>query len=1359
MSFHRGIAAVAAWLALLSSSSGFAQVEWTRTLNPAATELQLQNQYAVGAADGAVFTSALASDGEQYSTSIRVARIAAGGSEQWVRWVKGQLVGNVAPLIAHADGSLSVVYTASSSFCVTNFAGNGALRARKCFTLYSSYVAVTRAPDDDLIIGYGYQRNITKLSALGVVRWTVADTDNGDGAQSSGIDSSGNYYEFRNGRLRRWSAADGSRLSDVAVAAYTGSPTLASGWSSLARTGAHLIVARAIQNASAQNVIHVSRLDATGAALWSREVVPPASYNQYDLWRLASADGDGAYVLFGREGDTEAQATRLAADGSLLWQVQYPRTRRLLESGNLLVAVSSVANASNSGSDAMLRAVSPLDGSLGPSLFRMSRADLLVPREWFAVNGGLIATYQGYNPVVPMYSYPLLTTSLTEYAPVSSGSYWAVAATGVPARFAGQSNCLMPRLAASNPVLQAGQPASSPNAWWARTQSELSSTSALSDWSKHASSDGTRLAGTTPSAAGCGVPITSDAGRVVVSPSQSTRARRFDSSGTALWTASSGVQPSSYWSTAPVQLTSRSNVTTYAVGGLVGRVSAAGVIAFESDVATNASPRYLGLDADDNTWVVSSGDYGDGIRVRKLSPAGATLWNTALNPPGCSDTLTGALLTSAGEMLMASQSCGEGRLYKLGADGQLHWQRILNGTQLRPFTRIQALHVDSSGNYYAAGCIANSDSFNANSGGVSAIASWTNSGSERWNVFSDLIGGAPECVTSLTGDAAGNLFAASSINSSGEPSAYAVGAPVLWSLTAGGAERWQHSGVLTNPFADGAEITFDDDGKLIVLGEAAAGLYGSRTASLRRINVATLASGLRLKFLSTPSTAVDYRALFSVRVGLRTAADAAQIASSPVTVRLAMLSGTGTPDGALQCTIAVGASDCEISDLRYNVIETGVVLTAVADGFAVAYSPAISFTAATTTTTLTVLQAPPYVAYSRVRVRAEVIAPPAPEGYYSAGSLSGPYQADYQSMTGCTESSAGPPMLRRECEMFVRQRALPVNAEFTGYNNYLSSRATALNLPVTKAASTLQVVADPGNSNIVGDRVRFRVSLLAASGVNAIRFLLPSAITASVGGCYSGLQTGNPGDGYAGSYVLCEVASPAVGQLVVSFGFAGDDDLLPATPVTTTTTISDGAVIRNGNYLPGSPALCSTTPGVVCSVESNGSDWRCVGPAGISGELFYVPAAPGGYYNYNSTPVRYSDLRGLLLVTGPYYRTQVGACKPDVDGDGATLAMTDGVIILRRMLGITGDALTVGATHSCVPAAGKAYASSFPLAAYDIDGDGQVLAATDGVLMLRYLIGIRGDALVTGAIGAAAVRTSADQVRNFLTSECGLYTY
>ncbi|MGL4233776.1 MAG: hypothetical protein ACRCWJ_20580, partial [Casimicrobium sp.] len=40
-----------------------------------------------------------------------------------------------------------------------------------------------------------------------------------------------------------------------------------------------------------------------------------------------------------------------------------------------------------------------------------------------------------------------------------------------------------------------------------------------------------------------------------------------------------------------------------------------------------------------------------------------------------------------------------------------------------------------------------------------------------------------------------------------------------------------------------------------------------------------------------------------------------------------------------------------------------------------------------------------------------------------------------------------------------------------------------------------------------------------------------------------------------------------------------------------------------------------------------------------------------------------------------------------------------------------------------------------PLRKLDLDGDGQSLALTDGLLMLRAMLGLSGDALTTSAMG------------------------
>ena len=56
----------------------------------------------------------------------------------------------------------------------------------------------------------------------------------------------------------------------------------------------------------------------------------------------------------------------------------------------------------------------------------------------------------------------------------------------------------------------------------------------------------------------------------------------------------------------------------------------------------------------------------------------------------------------------------------------------------------------------------------------------------------------------------------------------------------------------------------------------------------------------------------------------------------------------------------------------------------------------------------------------------------------------------------------------------------------------------------------------------------------------------------------------------------------------------------------------------------------------------------------------------------------------------------------------------------------------------------------------DIDGDGKVLPTTDGLLLARASLGMTGNAVITGAIGIGALRTTWPQIRDYLISQCAM---
>ncbi len=63
-------------------------------------------------------------------------------------------------------------------------------------------------------------------------------------------------------------------------------------------------------------------------------------------------------------------------------------------------------------------------------------------------------------------------------------------------------------------------------------------------------------------------------------------------------------------------------------------------------------------------------------------------------------------------------------------------------------------------------------------------------------------------------------------------------------------------------------------------------------------------------------------------------------------------------------------------------------------------------------------------------------------------------------------------------------------------------------------------------------------------------------------------------------------------------------------------------------------------------------------------------------------------------------------------------------------------------------------ASHAAVCSLDIDGNGRLEATTDGLLMTRYMLGIRGTALVSGALGSGATRALPVDIEAYLATPC-----
>ena len=107
----------------------------------------------------------------------------------------------------------------------------------------------------------------------------------------------------------------------------------------------------------------------------------------------------------------------------------------------------------------------------------------------------------------------------------------------------------------------------------------------------------------------------------------------------------------------------------------------------------------------------------------------------------------------------------------------------------------------------------------------------------------------------------------------------------------------------------------------------------------------------------------------------------------------------------------------------------------------------------------------------------------------------------------------------------------------------------------------------------------------------------------------------------------------------------------------------------------------------------------------------------------------------------------------DINADGDVDSRSDGLLLLRSMFGLTGDALANGlpvsdaAHHNSVGIESR-IASLGDLA--DVDGNGNVDALTDGLLMLRYLSGLKGGSLISKVVATDATRTTAIDIEAHL---------
>jgi len=112
-----------------------------------------------------------------------------------------------------------------------------------------------------------------------------------------------------------------------------------------------------------------------------------------------------------------------------------------------------------------------------------------------------------------------------------------------------------------------------------------------------------------------------------------------------------------------------------------------------------------------------------------------------------------------------------------------------------------------------------------------------------------------------------------------------------------------------------------------------------------------------------------------------------------------------------------------------------------------------------------------------------------------------------------------------------------------------------------------------------------------------------------------------------------------------------------------------------------------------------------------------------------------------------------GSFSFDIDGNAEAQPLTDGLLVIRHLFGFSGDSLISGAVSGEANRGSSEAITGYltdAVSELDIDGDGESKPLTDGLLLIRYLFGFSGDSLISGAIGSGSERDTAEEVEAYI---------
>jgi hypothetical protein len=180
----------------------------------------------------------------------------------------------------------------------------------------------------------------------------------------------------------------------------------------------------------------------------------------------------------------------------------------------------------------------------------------------------------------------------------------------------------------------------------------------------------------------------------------------------------------------------------------------------------------------------------------------------------------------------------------------------------------------------------------------------------------------------------------------------------------------------------------------------------------------------------------------------------------------------------------------------------------------------------------------------------------------------------------------------------------------------------------------------------------------------------------------------------------------------------------------------------------GTGATTSATAGLSCAANcattvANGSAIT-ITPVATGGSVFMGwLGGCTGIGNCALTITGTTELIAAFAPPGTVATLDIDVSTPTTKYDAAT----DGVMVLRALFGITGTAISTGTGTRSAPDIATYLINIHPK--FDVNGDGKTQPLTDGMLIVRYLLGLRNAPLVEG-VPLTALRPDASSIALYL---------